>query len=249
MTEAADGASAATPRRGSQHEAGGTTARGQKRPTREIPRSSATRNTAGQRLPRGSKQDGLREPARPVGRAAVVEAIVDATIALCVEGGPDAVTLRRVAERANVNYGLVHRHFGSKSAVIRAAMARVWERAYPIVESATDFASGIERVLYQSSGQVSKIVAWGVLQGEADDVIPREPLALRRLTELAIQKYQPATASEALETRVLLATIVSAILGWRLFEPYLTRGFGLDHLERIELLSMIDPVLKRLVNS
>ena len=40
------------------------------------------------------------------------------------DGRADKVTLRRVAEQANVNYGLVHRHFGTKAAVITAAMQR-----------------------------------------------------------------------------------------------------------------------------
>src|SRR3954447_25722397 len=57
----------------------------------------------------------------PRGREEVVDAIIDATIELCKTGGPDKVTLRRVAEQANVNYGLVHRHFGTKTAVVTAA--------------------------------------------------------------------------------------------------------------------------------
>src|SRR6185312_3770884 len=54
--------------------------------------------------------------ARPSGRDEVIDAIISATLELVVEGGPSRVSLRRVAERANVNYGLVHRHFGTRAA-------------------------------------------------------------------------------------------------------------------------------------
>src|SRR5262245_34914262 len=51
------------------------------------------------------------------------EALVDATLALLAEGG--AFSVRDVARRAGVNHGLVHRHFGSKEALVREAVTQV----------------------------------------------------------------------------------------------------------------------------
>ncbi|CAN0485434.1 unnamed protein product, partial [Phaeothamnion confervicola] len=69
----------------------------------------------------GSPADKQRP--KPTGRDEVIEAIIQATVELCAVGGPSEVSLRKVAERAHVNYGLVYRHFGTKSEVVKAAMA------------------------------------------------------------------------------------------------------------------------------
>jgi AcrR family transcriptional regulator len=183
--------------------------------------------------------------AKPTGRDEVIEAIIRATVELCVAGGPNEVSLRRVAERANVNYGLVHRHFGNKSAVVRAAMTRAYDGTYQAVKSSADLAEAIDHILVEGSGTLARVLAWGILQGQADDVIPAESLTLRRLGELAASEFGVGTADEALATRALVGTLVGALLGWRLFEPYLTRGLGLEHLSRAELYDLIRPTLER----
>jgi AcrR family transcriptional regulator len=66
--------------------------------------------------------DGATE--RPQGRVEVVTAVLDAATELMAELGPDAVSLRAIADRANVNYGLIHRHFGTREAVLQQAIGR-----------------------------------------------------------------------------------------------------------------------------
>src|SRR5262245_54292223 len=51
--------------------------------------------------------------------------LIDALIELLAERSIDGVSVRDVAAKAGVNHGLVHRHFGSKEALIREAAARV----------------------------------------------------------------------------------------------------------------------------
>lgn len=50
------------------------------------------------------------------------QAIVEATIALIGEVGWAGVTTRMVARRAGVTQGVIHYHFGSKEALLRAAV-------------------------------------------------------------------------------------------------------------------------------
>lgn len=61
----------------------------------------------------------------PRGRAAVEAALVDAAADLLAEVGPRHAGLREIARRAGVNHGQVHHYFGSKDALIRAAMAKL----------------------------------------------------------------------------------------------------------------------------
>ncbi len=66
------------------------------------------------------------------------ERILRATIELISEVGADRVRTRAVAERAGVNVGLVHYHFGSMTALLSAAVdAAVAEESQPLVDALT----------------------------------------------------------------------------------------------------------------
>lgn len=59
---------------------------------------------------------------KPFGKEATIEALLEAADALFGEKGPSAVSVREIAARANVNQALVHRHFGSKEALLDAIL-------------------------------------------------------------------------------------------------------------------------------
>ena len=59
------------------------------------------------------------ESDKPYGRAAVVDALIEAAADLFSKFGVDAISIRDIALRANVNHGLIHRHFGTKDTLRR----------------------------------------------------------------------------------------------------------------------------------
>ncbi|MGI9595201.1 MAG: TetR family transcriptional regulator [Acidimicrobiales bacterium] len=59
------------------------------------------------------------------GRDTVIAALVDATAAMLAEEGPARITLRGIADRAGVNKGQIHHYFGSKQALIEAAVRQL----------------------------------------------------------------------------------------------------------------------------
>ncbi|MBN9888897.1 TetR/AcrR family transcriptional regulator [Salipiger abyssi] len=61
---------------------------------------------------------------KPRGKEATIEALLTAADALFGEKGPSAVSVREIAARANVNQALVHRHFGSKEALLDAIIEK-----------------------------------------------------------------------------------------------------------------------------
>jgi AcrR family transcriptional regulator len=187
----------------------------------------------------------------PRGRDQITDAIIEATVELCKTGGPDKVTLRRVAEQANVNYGLVHRHFGTKAAVITAAMQRAHERSFhDLVEESEDLATALSRILLEGSNTLSRVMAWGILQDELDNVLPAEEsaLVLTGLSDLAAKDLTEESAADSLSQRAFVGTLVAALLGWRLFEPYLVRGLHLEEYDRSEIYKAILPILQGLVD-
>lgn len=196
-----------------------------------------------------SQPSGVAVTPRPSGRDQVIDAIIDAAIELCVAGGPDEVSLRRVAERANVNYGLVHRHFRTKDAVVRAAIARAYQRGFQVFKPAPDMKSAIRAILFEGSHTVSKVLAWGFLQGITEEVLPDESSwILLGLCELAAKESSGKYTADSPELRALIGTLMATLLGWRLFEPYLAHGLGLEGLDQNAIYRLILPILERLID-
>ena len=67
---------------------------------------------------------------KPHGRDEVVQAIMSAAIPLIAERGVKAVSFRDIAEAANVNHGLITRHFGTKEALLARVGDLLAERMF-----------------------------------------------------------------------------------------------------------------------
>jgi TetR/AcrR family transcriptional regulator, repressor for neighboring sulfatase len=200
------------------------------------PSTGATRVTGVDSPTRGAA--ARKRPAKktkPYGRDAVIESIIGATLSLWATQGPAQLSMRTIAARADVNYGLVHRHFGTKEAVIRAAMGRVVARSLGFIEDADDLAGAVDRVLPRSTGAHSRLIAWSILQYLIDDVMPEEDVFLQRMRELAAADMPDANAKSSVEAGIRAGSQLALLYGWRLFEPYLVRGLGLDNLSHDEL--------------
>lgn len=88
-------------------------------------------------------------------------AIVEATIGLIGDVGWAAVTTRAVARRAGVTQGVIHYHFGSKEALLRAAMATAMTAM--IVEPAARLADAAEL----GSGLRELLAELGAIQADS----------------------------------------------------------------------------------
>ena len=64
----------------------------------------------------------LQKVPRPYGRDEVVAAVIGAATTLFAERGPAAVSLREIAQAADVNLGLIYRHIGSKTDLLIAVL-------------------------------------------------------------------------------------------------------------------------------
>jgi AcrR family transcriptional regulator len=266
----AQGTSSASPDSGSStgngpgKRAGGTAAA----------RSGSRKPSAGGTKAAGGK---TAEKAKPYGREEVIESIIDATLSLWSAKGPAEVSLRAIAARAGVNYGLVYRHFRTKEAVIRAAMDRVVARSLHFTEDCDDLVEAMDSVLPRSTGAHARLLAWAILQYLVDDILPAEDPFLRRLRDLAkvglgsdtagarpaakavADNGPKAVAGAAAKTaaqvdadtaaKVKAGSLLAMLYGWRLFEPYLVRGLQLEKMSHEELDGLIrERMLKALAD-
>jgi AcrR family transcriptional regulator len=187
--------------------------------------------------------------AKPYGREEVIESIIDATLSLWSAKGPAEVSLRSIAARAGVNYGLVYRHFRTKEAVIRAAMDRVVARSLHFTEDCTDLVDAMDSVLPRSTGAHARLLAWAILQYLVDDILPAEDPFLQRLRTLAKADVGDEVQDAETAAKVKAGSLLAMLYGWRLFEPYLVRGLQLDQLSHEELDALIrERMLKALAD-
>jgi AcrR family transcriptional regulator len=199
--------------------------------------ASATKN--------GGRKAATKEPPKPRGRDEVVEAIIDATLSLWVAEGPASLSLRSIAARAGVNYGLVYRHFRTKDALIRVAMDRAAERSYAVIENKPDLVSALSAILSAEVGGLARLFAWAILQSESEVLLLSAYPVFGRLCELAA-KETVGLSADSLEIRMRVGSLMVMMMGWQLFQPHLRQGLKLsmkkpelDRLIRNEVLALV----------
>ena len=182
---------------------------------------------------------------RPTGRGEVVDAVLDAADRLFAEAGPGNVSLRTIAQEAGVNYGLVHRHFGTKDGLFDRLLERYAERwVEQVEEQGLDYLGALEellgpRVEGPESGAYMRLLAWTLLSSGPSAEAHRRHATLDRLPELG--------GADALEAPIATtSTALALVFGWRFFRPFIEDAL---HLERgdPEVYEAMRAALRRLV--
>lgn len=158
-----------------------------------------------------------------------MDAVLDAATELIADRGPNAVTVRAIAERAGVNHALVHRYFGTKEDLIAAVIAREvsYFKHLAAQESAPD--QVFRRLLAALSERRTyvRFLARAILDGyRGDDLRPD----LQLFGDVSgLVGSAPAVADmDPLRLRLMVAALGSMALGWRIFGDFLADGLGLD---------------------
>jgi AcrR family transcriptional regulator len=155
-------------------------------------------------------------------------AVQAAAVELLAEHGPREVTVRKVAELAGVNHALIHRHFGTKDALIRAVVTeqsrQLGARAAALPR--TD-AAGMLRLL-QEHGAYWRVLARIVLDEPA--MLAGQELPAAAATLALITGGETADA----DTRVGAAVAASTALGWLVFGPHLAAVLRLTDVQAFD---------------
>ena len=151
--------------------------------------------------------------------------LVDATLRLLVSRPVAGVSVRDIAAEAGVNHGLVHRHFGSKDGLIRAAVERAARTVY--VDGTPARASWFFQRLREHP-ELAILVARACLDGPSDllAIAAPPPELLRRVAE----RLRPLTAplgQLGVDAYLANALWTCALLGWFVFRPMIEVGYKL----------------------
>ena len=162
--------------------------------------------------------------AQPRGRDAVVAALLDAAGRQLADRGVAGVSVRSVAAAAGVNHGLVHRHFGSKDALVAAVMDDLAERiaARAAADPGWPLGAPDDEVL----DRFWRVLARTILDGDTAGQQRHHPTMEALVARLRARGLGDTQARRA------AAQVAAATLGWLLFEPFLEASTGLDPADR-----------------
>lgn len=192
------------------------------------------------------------EVTRPTGRDEVRRAVLDAAVRLFVERGPASVSLRDIAAEANVNLGLLYRHFGTKAELLSATVDDLVDRfGAAIADSvaAPDMPFELARIVTGTRDPAmtpmrpyARMLAWLLLDGVDPASIQSSYPVFPRLVERLLTDGRDPT-----DARLTALTIFAVALGWLLYEPYINTAAQLDEVPLDELRGALADAFGRLV--
>ena len=177
----------------------------------------------------GSDSPAAATKSKPAGAKEVRESILDAAVKLMSERGNTDVALREIAREANVNHGLVHRHFGTRHDVLIAVLQRHSEIGANFLRDTDDIDAAIDKLwAHPNMIESSKLVASALLGGVESETIAAGH-AFRRLEQL-LEDDDPEGADKRAATAVAISCL---ILGWGIFGDYLTANAGVKDAKKL----------------
>lgn len=186
----------------------------------------------------------------PRGRDEIVDAALDAAERLFAAAGPGAVSLRDIAAEAGVTYSLVNRHLGTKAEIHERLLARYETRWEALTADGVSFAEAAAILLGDEvdTGLYIRLLAWSLLappDGAEEDSGAATHRRHSRLHELVPGAEQLGLPPEDAQARV--ATVLSLVLGWRFFAPFIVDVLHLDEADNPRLHDAIRRHLHALV--
>jgi AcrR family transcriptional regulator len=180
---------------------------------------------------------------RPRGREQIEAALITSTLDLLESNGL-SISIRQIAERADVPHSVIGRYFGSKDELIRSAI----ESTLPADREAAgnpDTAEEAVRTMFDSGvdrPERIRILAQLLQAGiEPRDIRPEAPM-MTSLVKL-IEEREPEHA----DPRIIAAAITALMMGFVLAGEYIVDHAGIDVLDRGEVHEELKELMLRLL--
>jgi TetR/AcrR family transcriptional regulator, repressor for neighboring sulfatase len=176
--------------------------------------------------------------------------VLDGAIRLFVDRGPASVSLRDIADEANVNLGLLHRHFGSKSELISAAVTQLVEDFGPSIADVfaspemPDELTQLVTAPPEAYRAYARMLAWLLLDGTESATLEESHPAIARLVQ--------RLGSDGLDdedARCVGAAVAAFALGWLLYAPFLRAAAQLDDVPPEHVRKVLAAALERVIDA
>lgn len=153
----------------------------------------------------------------PRGRDEIRAAVI-ASARRCFAREGLTASLRDIAADAGVNLGLVHRHFGSKNALVRAVFTESAEHGRTQIASASSFTEALDRLVEtgaDGNDTYGRMLALLLLDGAEPNTLQDEFPTIARLRELGGDAQRP-----------LILMLLLTNLGFAVFGDHLAAALG-----------------------
>lgn len=184
---------------------------------------------------------------RPSGADEVREAVLAAAAQLFQEGDPGSVSLRQIAARAGVNYGLLHRHFGTKADLVAAVLRRHSDRFRPSAAAEVDLQVRIAEMVSHYLGEpaVARTMSWAAVNDVAPEVLASNFADVASLLDALAAEIGDE------QTTALFGVAVCLVLGVSAFDRYALTAAGAEpnEVNRSALRSAVDALISQMLAS
>lgn len=170
------------------------------------------------------------ESEKPYGREQVIAALIDTAAELFSKHGVEAVSIRDIAAHANVNHGLIHRHFGTKETLRRKTQEHLAEEVRDEIGLPETFQDALIKGFdgLQRVPAYWRVLARTFLDGEEHGDVQSDFPFVQYLMHLARDGQANGKVKADLDARYLVAAVLAFGLGMLVFERFILPGTGLD---------------------
>jgi AcrR family transcriptional regulator len=180
---------------------------------------------------------------RPRGRIQIQAALISSTLELLETYGLE-VSIRQIAEHADVPHSVIGRYFGSKDELIRSAIDSTMPADRAVAdqfESAEQLAGAAFDSIFERPERVRILIQ--LLQA---GMSPREIRSEAPLIDAMVERFTAKPVTHA-DPRVVAATISALSIGWMMTEDWGIDHAGLDTSDRMEIRAQVRDLMLRLL--
>jgi TetR/AcrR family transcriptional regulator, repressor for neighboring sulfatase len=163
---------------------------------------------------------------KPSGRNEVKAAILQTAAALFAQKGVASVSVREIAHEANVNHGLVHRHFGSKENLRRQVQDHLVAEIMADIGDPATSAEGLQRAVraVRKHPWFWRVLARTLLDDHFEGSVQSMFPFLRRQVQRVEKDQAAGILQTGVDPRVVVGGGVALVLGLLVFRKYLLPG-------------------------
>ncbi len=186
---------------------------------------------------------------KPIGREAVRAAVIKAAAELFSANGVEAVSVRDIAARANVNYGLIHRHFGTKENLLREVHNTLLERLRTAVGSVSfdrDWFTEAFKTI-QGHEQLWRLEALIGLGGKYEGRIQSGFPIMEDMVAAAERAQAEGRLRNGIDPKVMVAALEAMAMGMLVFGDMILQGTGQAGKDRKEAFDDVIEAIMALV--
>lgn len=162
------------------------------------------------------------------------DALLSSAIELFAERGPASVSVRDIARHSGINQGLIHRHFGSKAALLAEAIEQGSSGMFPAALAAEGFDYDAMSWLLHHASPAPRLLARTLVDGIDISTVRRQFPILRRLLDDGGAVPSGAGPGDLSDPRVVVTAVAAMALGSAIWGEQLGAALGLGADDGIE---------------